>query len=78
MTSVWLRNGFATRKDRPWALSRPKTSVWIRRPSDGKADHKIVPPRLRTPYKGLSADSEEKHEPFSDIDTAVAESLKSA
>jgi hypothetical protein len=28
------------------------------------------------PYKGLGADSEEKHEPVSDIDTAVADSLK--
>ena len=31
----------------------------------------------KAPYKGLSADSEEKHEPVSDIDTAVvADSLK--
>jgi hypothetical protein len=31
----------------------------------------------KTPYKGPSADSEEKHEPASDIDTvAVVESLK--
>src|SRR6185437_9851423 len=45
--------------------------------TDGKAARKIVPPRLRIPYwKGLGADSEEKHEPVSDIDTAVAESLK--
>ena len=28
------------------------------------------------PYKGLGADSEEKHEPVSDIDTAVVDSLK--
>ena len=28
------------------------------------------------PYKGPGADSEEKHEPVSDIDTAVADSLK--
>ena len=27
-------------------------------------------------YKGLGADSEEKHEPVSDIDTAAAEGLK--
>ena len=27
-------------------------------------------------YKGLGADSEEKHEPVSDIDTAAADSLK--
>ena len=44
---------------------------------DGKADPKIVPPRLRIPYwKGLGADSEEKHEPVGDIDTAVVDSLK--
>ena len=28
------------------------------------------------PYKGPSADSEEKHEPASDIDTALMDSLK--
>src|SRR5262249_32226610 len=45
--------------------------------SDGKADRKIVPPRLRIPYwKGLGAESEEKHEPASDIDTGVVDSLK--
>jgi hypothetical protein len=40
-----------------------------------------VPPCLnlltkKAPYKGLGADSEEKHEPVSDIDTAAADSLK--
>jgi hypothetical protein len=30
----------------------------------------------KAPYKGLGADSEEKHEPVSDIDTAPADSLK--
>jgi hypothetical protein len=30
----------------------------------------------KAPYKGLGADSEEKHEPASDIDTAVVDSLK--
>jgi len=30
----------------------------------------------KTPYKGLGADSEEKREPVSDIDIAVADSLK--
>ncbi len=30
----------------------------------------------KPPYKGLGADSEEKHEPVSDIDTAAVESLK--
>src|SRR5471030_3229690 len=44
---------------------------------DGKAVPKIVPPRLRIPYwKGLGADSEEKREPASDIDTVVVDSLK--
>ena len=44
---------------------------------DGKAAAKIVPPRLRIPcWKGLGAESEEKREPVSDIDTGVADSLK--
>ncbi len=30
----------------------------------------------KAPYKGPGADSEEKHEPVSDIDTAVVDSLK--
>ena len=30
----------------------------------------------KAPYKGLGADSEEKHEPASDIDTALMDSLK--
>jgi len=30
----------------------------------------------KTRYKGLGADSEEKHEPASDIDTVVVDSLK--
>ncbi len=30
----------------------------------------------KAPYKGPGADSEEKHEPVSDIDTAEADSLK--
>src|SRR2546423_12227825 len=43
----------------------------------GKAALNIVPPRLRIPkWKGLGADSEEKHEPASDIHTASMESLK--
>ncbi len=45
--------------------------------SDGKAVHKVVPPRSRTPcWKGPNADSEEKREPVSDIDTGVVDSLK--
>ena len=52
-------------------------SAWTCRWFDGKAAAKIVPPRHRTPrWKGLSADSGEKHEPASDIDTAVVDSLK--
>jgi hypothetical protein len=30
----------------------------------------------KAPYKGPGADSEEKHEPASDIDTVVVDSLK--
>jgi hypothetical protein len=45
--------------------------------SDGKVAVKIVPPRLRIPsWKGPGADSEEKQGPASDIDTALADSLK--
>lgn len=52
-------------------------SAWTYCHLDGKAAPKIVPPRLRIPYwNGLGADSEEKHEPVSDIDTAVVDSLK--
>ena len=51
-------------------------SAWTCRLVNGKAAPKIVPPRLRIPYwKGRGADSEEKHEPVSDIDTAVVDSL---
>ena len=52
-------------------------SAWTCRQSDGKADQKIVPPRLRTPcWKGPGAESEEKREPASDINTATLDSLK--
>ena len=45
--------------------------------SAGKAAPKIVPLCPRTPcWKGLSADSEEKREPVSDINTAMVDSLK--
>jgi hypothetical protein len=51
-------------------------SAWTCHHADGKADRKIVPPRSRIPYwKGLSAESEEKHEPVSDIDTKAVDSL---
>src|SRR5512143_3313904 len=46
-------------------------------PIGGKAAQKIVPPRSRTPcWKGLGADSEEKREPVSDIDTVLVDGLK--
>src|SRR5476651_234624 len=52
-------------------------SAWTYCLQDGKAAAKIVPPRSRIPcWKGLGADSEEKHEPASDIDTVVMDSLK--
>src|SRR5271169_3365575 len=52
-------------------------SAWTCRHTDGKAAPKIVPPRLRIPYwKGLGADSEEKHEPVGDTNTAKMNSLK--
>ena len=38
---------------------------------------RLFHPRLRIPlWKGLGADFEEKHEPVSDIDTVVVDSLK--
>src|SRR5215472_6103658 len=52
-------------------------SAWTCRSFDGKAAVKIAPPRPRIPWwKGLGADSEEKREPVSDVDTAAADSLK--
>src|SRR5947207_15875338 len=52
-------------------------SAWTRRFFNGKAAQEIVPPRPRIPWwKGPGADSEEKHEPASDIDTALMDSLK--
>ena len=52
-------------------------SAWTCRHTDGKVVRKIVPPRPRIPWwKGPGADSEEKHEPASDIDTALVDSLK--
>ena len=52
-------------------------SAWICCYSDGKAAAKIVPPRLRTPsWTGLGAESEEKREPASDINTPEVDGLK--
>ena len=53
-------------------------SAWTCRcQSAGKAAQKIVPLPPRTPcWKGLGADSEEKREPVSDINTAMVDSLK--
>ena len=52
-------------------------SAWTCRHTDGKVVRKIVPPRPRIPWwKGPGADSEEKQEPASDIDTALVDSLK--
>src|SRR4051795_12113231 len=51
--------------------------AWTRRFFNGKAAQEIVPPRPRIPWwKGPGADSEEKHEPASDIDIALMDSLK--
>ena len=52
-------------------------STWTYRSSDGKAAQKIVPPLLEShDGRAPGADSEEKHEPVSDIDTVVVDSLK--
>ena len=52
-------------------------TAWTCRQSAGKAAQKIVPPCPRILcWKGLGADSEEKHEPVRDIDTVVVDSLK--
>jgi hypothetical protein len=51
-------------------------SAWTCRATAGKAAQKILPPRPRIPWKDPGVDSEEKHEPVSDIDIAVVDSLK--
>ena len=52
-------------------------SAWTCRSSDGEADQKIAPPRLRIPMmEGPWCRFREKHEPVSDINTAAADSLK--
>ena len=43
---------------------------------EGKLRRPGKPLDKKTPYKGLGADSEEKHELVSDIDTVVVDSLK--
>ena len=48
-------------------------STWTYRQSDGKAVK--MPPRDLC-WKGLGADSEEKREPASDMDTVTVDSLK--
>jgi hypothetical protein len=59
-------------------MNEARSHVRLDLPSvDGKADQKIVPPRSRTPcWKGPGADSEEKHEPVSDTDAVLVDSLK--
>ncbi len=54
-------------------------SAWTYRcQSAGKAAAKIVPLPPRTPcWKGLGADSEEKREPVSDINTAMVDRVDS-
>jgi len=53
------------------------TAWTYRDQSAGKAAQKIVPLRPRTrSWKGHSADSEEKREPVSDINTAMVDCLK--
>jgi len=50
-------------------------SAWTCR-ATGKAAQEIVSPHLRIPlWKGLCADSGEKHEPASDPDTVTVDSL---
>ena len=50
-------------------------SAWTRRP-DGKAAQRLFRLVLESIWKGLGANSEEKHEPVSDIDTVAVDSLK--
>ena len=60
-----------------WSTSDRMSAWTYRRQSAGKAAAKIVPLHPRTPcWKGLCADSEEKREPVSDINTAIVDSLK--
>jgi hypothetical protein len=63
----------------PTASSRSKPSGrGLARSNQEPDDRKNGPPCLtqKAPYKGLGAESEEKREPVSDIDTGVVGSLK--
>ena len=52
-------------------------SAWTYRSSDGKAARKMFHLVLEShDGRAPGADSEEKHEPVSDIDTVVVDSLK--
>jgi len=52
-------------------------SAWTYRLQDGKAAQEIVSaPSSKPMMEGPCADSEEKHEPASDIDTVLVDSLK--
>src|ERR1700677_3688085 len=64
--------------DPKWPIREDRMSAWTYRcQSAGKTAQKIVPLRARTPcWKGLGADSEEKREPVSDVDTVMVDSLK--
>src|SRR5215475_5622319 len=59
-------------------MDEVRSHVCLDLPShDGKAARKIVPPRSRIPYwKDLCAESEEKHEPASDIEHCLVDGLK--
>ena len=54
------------------------TGFEIEETAEGRFAALAVALTKKAPYKGLGADSEEKREPASDIDTAVVDSLKSA
>jgi hypothetical protein len=68
MTASWFRS-----------LDLPDTRLWrdLNRARRRAPPLIVIPTTLKNlltkkaPYKGLGADSEEKHEPVSDIDTAV-------
>ena len=51
-------------------------SAWTCRSIDGKAAERSFAPSSNPMMEGPWCDSEEKHEPASDIDTVVVDSLK--